>query len=303
MEISMALPSKLYSHSTGFVSISENGKELRINTYSKDSAKFEVKETLNFDQKVLGVIPNDADNDGYLDLILTLENPANANQKIIKISLFDSKEKKFNQKTDLEIKSFKSQPVLFQKFDKEIQMLQTYMLVQVSATERKVYFLPKGGKELKEKPFSDFVTESGNCQSLDQIPTNTISESKASSSVDINGDCIPDLIIESEEISGKTKKSFLEIFLATPQGFCFIKLTTLGEDYLMSSFADLNNDGGNDLVLVNKNLTVQVFLNDRKVGTGDLCPKVDLPADPYENMGNMNDLSEVEFVDLVPLYF
>lgn len=135
---------------------------------------------------------------------------------------------------------YSGQPTMFQQFNEDKNELQTFILMQVEKDKRLVYFLDSNGN-LQSKNFVDmmYTGSSTACQNADQIKLKYLSNTKASSTIDINGDCIPDLILETVDFSNN--KNILEIYLATTQGYCLVSLQALDDDYLMASFADLSN--------------------------------------------------------------
>lgn len=162
------------------------------------------------------------------------------------------------------------QPLVFQMFNDARQALQSYLVVQTANDKRSVYYMSEHGS-LESRDFDSFMVKSGNprCLGQDQVSAQMMSDTKASSFIDVNGDCIPDLVIESvDRFNGR---SYLEFYLHTDQGFCLVSNQALRKEYLMASFADLNNDGSNDLLLVTRDLQVEVFMNKVTTDSSNLC--------------------------------
>lgn len=131
---------------------------------------------------------------------------------------------------------------MFQRFNDNVdkQELQTFILLQADKDTRKVYYY-NDAKNIESKSFTDFMYKgsSSMCQDSDQIKMKTLSNTKASSTVDINGDCMPDLILET--IDESNSKAILEFYYATKDGLCLVAVQALNDDYLMASFADFSN--------------------------------------------------------------
>ena len=129
---------------------------------------------------------------------------------------------------------------MFQKFDDDKQALKTYLLMQTDVKNRMVYSVASNGN-IEKSSFNDMLYKGSStaCQNYAQVELKYLSKSKASSTIDINGDCIPDLVLESTDSSNS--KSVLEIYLSTPTGFCLVDIRTLEDDFLMASFADISS--------------------------------------------------------------
>lgn len=117
-------------------------------------------------------------------------------------------------------------------------------MIQVEAKKRRVYSINASGN-LESFDFSGLGHTGGDpkCQAFSQVDTQTLSDQKASSSIDINGDCIPDFILESVQTDSTTGKAthWLEFYSATSTGYCLIQNVQINDNFLMASFADLSN--------------------------------------------------------------
>jgi hypothetical protein len=131
------------------------------------------------------------------------------------------------------------QPIMFQRFNDDTQSLQNYLLVQDTNSKRMVYFMGSD-QNLQSKDFSDYMIKSSNpkCMSLDQTNTQVLSNTKGSSTIDINGDCSPDLVLETVDTSSGNK-NYLEFYISTTAGYCLVDNRYIKDDYLMASFSDL----------------------------------------------------------------
>lgn len=158
--------------------------------------------------------------------------PRSVASTIVFLNYLESKAKKVD---DL----YSGQPTMFQKFNEDKNELQTFILMQTEKDKRLVYFLDSNGN-MQSQNFNDmfYKGSSTSCQNSDQIKLKYLSNTKASSTIDINGDCIPDLILESVDFSNN--KNILEIYLSTSSGYCLVSLQALDDEYLMASFADLS---------------------------------------------------------------
>lgn len=133
------------------------------------------------------------------------------------------------------------QPVMFQRFNEGTQSLQNFLLIQDSKDNRKVYFM-NSDQSIQNKDFSDYMFKGSNpkCNSLSQTSTQILSNTKGSTTIDINGDCVPDLVLETIDTSAGNKH-YLEFYISTQDGYCLIDNRNIKDDYLMASFSDLGN--------------------------------------------------------------
>lgn len=127
---------------------------------------------------------------------------------------------------------------MFQQFNEKRQELQTYVILQTEQYKREVFWVGDS-KNIERKDFTELFYKGSNsaCQNADLVKVNLLSNTRASSTVDINGDCIPDFVLESEDSSNQ--KKVLEFYLATTTGFCLVSVQTLDADYMMATFADI----------------------------------------------------------------
>jgi hypothetical protein len=127
---------------------------------------------------------------------------------------------------------------MFQQFNEKRQELQTYIILQTEDKKREVFWIDDN-KNIVRKEFSELFYKGSNpaCQTPDQVKFRILSNDKASSTIDINGDCIPDLVLESVESDTQTK--YLEFYLATSTGYCLLSINSLSSEYLMATFADI----------------------------------------------------------------
>lgn len=132
---------------------------------------------------------------------------------------------------------------MFQQFNDARQELQTFIILQTERDKRVVFYINPDNKNVENKSFTEFMYKGSQsaCQNSDQTRMKYLNNLKASSTIDINGDCIPDLILETLD-AGSNDKPYLEIYLSTPNGFCLVALQALDDDYLMASFADFSKD-------------------------------------------------------------
>lgn len=130
---------------------------------------------------------------------------------------------------------------MFQMFNSQKENLQTYLLINTESNKRTVYWIGENN-QLLSRDFSEFVVSSGDsaCNSYSDVNNKVINPNKASSFVDINSDCIPDLILETVQTSDQT--NFLEFYLFRPssQKFCLVSVEAIPQNYLMASFGDLS---------------------------------------------------------------
>lgn len=228
----------------------------------------------------MGVICNDFNEDGNVDLLVSTGTPDNV---VVTLYFYDANKKTFNQAGNKQVSgTYKSQPVVFQQFNEDNDSLRTYFLLQGQDENnpRQVFYFDSGSNSFKGASFNNFMADtklSTACMSLDQVKFHQISQKKASSFVDLNSDCRPDLVLESTE--GNT--SYLEFYLSSDNGFCLVSIQPLTADYHMASFFDVDGDGTNDLVLLQSNLVLHVFYNQFTVTQGSLCAKSDTYKSPF----------------------
>lgn len=127
------------------------------------------------------------------------------------------------------------QPVMFQSYDQGIKQLKTYLIVQLSKSSRVVYSMDGGN--LSKKDFSEIISQDAGCKPLTDINSLIIHPTKASSFLDINGDCQPDFIIESQNVI--TGRDYLEIYLYKKGKYCLVDVQSVAPKTLMSTLADL----------------------------------------------------------------
>lgn len=191
---------------------------------------------------------------------------------------------------------------MFQKFNEDTQSLQSFLLIQSEKDKREVYFINKDG-DLTHKNFNEYMYKGSNpkCMNSVQVNTQVMSNVKGSSAVDINNDCIPDLVLETVDTSASDNKNYLEFYLATNEGYCLVDNRNIKDDYLMASFSDLSssflpdNDGTNDMILVSKSLMVDIFLNKFQAKSDPFCETNDDLSNPYSGFGN-HDVDNLHFV-------
>lgn len=91
---------------------------------------------------------------------------------------------------------------------------------------------------LESKDFSTFmyIGTDSRCQILAGTDDKILSNDKGSSVIDFNGDCKPDLVLET--VSGTT--SYIEFYISTETGFCLVDQKSIEADTLMASFSDVS---------------------------------------------------------------
>lgn len=225
---------------------------------------------------VLGIICNDFNEDGDVDLLVSTGTESNVAVTII-----------FKVKGVFEISSakklagsFLSQPVVFQQFNEQKNSLRTYFILQQSADVRNYYFYNPVSSSYESSIFSTMVVDrsfNAGCNSYDQIKGKLLSTARASSFVDLNNDCRPDLVLESDE----NGKQYLEFYLSTDSGFCLVSIQPLNGAFHMASIFDVDGDGTNDLVLLKTNLELHVFYNQYSINIKTLCAASDSYKPPF----------------------
>jgi hypothetical protein len=138
------------------------------------------------------------------------------------------------------------QPTVFQTFNEDKSMIRTHLLVNTKSGSRKVFWM-EDSSTIKNREFADFVADSklpgaAACQDYSQVSNEKILHpDKASSFLDINGDCAPDFVLQTINKT-PTDKDYLEIYLymTSIKKFCLVAIEPVNNTYAMASFADLS---------------------------------------------------------------
>ncbi len=135
---------------------------------------------------------------------------------------------------------YSGQPLVFQKFNTNKEQLQSYLMVQATDSMRVVYWVNENGG-MDSIDFATMIAKSTNAKCNDYGQTNTfvLSNDRGSTFLDINGDCQPDLVIESTDRTNSNR--YIEFYMYTADGFCLVDSKNIGKNYLMASFADLSS--------------------------------------------------------------
>jgi hypothetical protein len=247
--------------------------KIKVFIYDVKNMVFTLNQTIDMPNgsQVLSVICNDFNQDGSVDLLVSY---GSENAVMVDMIPYDSVSYSFTPSAKKSISgTFQSQPVIFQQFSDENNNLRTYVLLQVNQGTRTVYYYNLGTTAWVAAGFNTFVADpkvGTGCNDYAQVSTHMISNKKASSFVDLNSDCRPDLVLESND----GDKPYLEFYLASDNGFCLVSIQPLNADFHMASFFDVDGDGTNDLVLLQTNLVLHVFYNQYSVVQSSLCAPV-----------------------------
>lgn len=207
------------------------------------------------------------------------------------------------------------QPQGFQLFSDDIQLLKTYILAQKDATTKKVYSIVKEGNDYKplEEDFLEKYVINNKEGCMEYNGARTLSSTHGGSFIDLNMDCRPDLVLETNE-SGKR---VVEIYYYRDNGFCLVDANTFVEDNIMDStsisFTDLARKGSNDAVIIRQRnvnglikLYVHVFLNRHTltVNQESLCQnkegsETNKPLPPFEKFDVKNGKMTKVFLILI----
>jgi hypothetical protein len=88
---------------------------------------------------------------------------------------------------------FKHVPHPFQIFDDKAGLLRSYLLIQTSEIQRKVITLDLKKKEIIYQDFKEFLNPK-----CPDAPNDPLSTRYGGAFIDLNMDCRPDLLVESE---------------------------------------------------------------------------------------------------------
>jgi hypothetical protein len=138
------------------------------------------------------------------------------------------------------------QPTAFQTFNNAKSFIRTHLLINTKSGTRMVYWM-EDSSTIKSKDFSTFVADdqmpgASRCQNYSQVGTEKILHpDKASSFLDINGDCAPDFVLQSMSKTSN-QKDYLEIYLYMTEikKFCLVAIESVNSTYSMATFADLS---------------------------------------------------------------
>ena len=226
----------------------------------------------------------DIEGDGDLDLMVLV---GGTSRRFIINFFFQENGRLQAPSTDskhFEISCHRHHPQFFEIFDDKLGKLQTYILVQESEDERVVYSFQRdhnGNLVQKKQSFSEFVSKDSKCMPYAKAQRNIISDKFGGAFIDLNMDCRPDLLIESESQQGRTH----EIYFFTDDGFCLVDLNVVPEDQSMVSFIDIDKNGANDAVFLSRNMELSIYINRYELGDKDtfgLCRESDDVTPPFE---------------------
>lgn len=219
----------------------------------------------------------------------------------------DSKVIDFDLHNPLKYENLPNQnPAIFETYRDDKKKVITKILLQTSKgaeNTREVYSVKQNHKDDSD-PKREWVVESwkeimskkSECQSIDKVSGNTLSENFASSFVDINLDCRGDLILETT----KDNRRYNEFYYFLDDGFCFVGAQEVPKAFSYGSFEDLNTDGGNDIVFVNQQtMEINVFFNRFVVDQRKLCALQENYKPPFESFLQNGHASQVKFFQIM----
>jgi hypothetical protein len=281
---------------TDFISTNTAKNLLRIHLFNKVKNVFEVTQTIDFGGKsIIGVMADDMDTDNNVDLVVTFsEIPSSIDQYRLprKVGVLlqqsgstygDSSSMRVTQEVPT------GEPVMFQTFNDQTKQLQTFFILQTSSSERLVFYMD-GSKNLGTMPFTNLlVTGNSNCLNYQDNVVNSqnqLDSRRGSHFIDINGDCQPDLILQTLD---KNENQYMEFYYAVgTTGFCLVQSKLIdNQNFSMAAFADMNNDGGNDLLILSQDLTLHVFINSISADQENLCKTATLTDFPYQGLDSL----------------
>lgn len=132
-----------------------------------------------------------------------------------------------------------------------------FIFYDFSGKQRKLMYAenskdPDPDKDLVIKDFKDIVSEEEDC--VKAYFYNPINKDHSSAFIDINGDCINDLLIHSS----RDGNQYLEFWIGrkNPVGeikYCLKEIKDIKKDFGLFSLSDVNNDGHLDIVFPIRN--------------------------------------------------
>jgi len=149
---------------------------------------------------------------------------------------------------------------------------------------------PDPEKDLVIKDFTDTLSNEKDC--VQSLSFNPIKRDHSSAFIDINGDCINDLLIHSS----KDGNQFLEIWIGRKNfagdiKYCLKEIKPIKKEFGLFSLSDVNNDGHLDIVFPIRNSqppAIFVAYNQKKFNydwTKNYCESVQgIKYDKNENL-------------------
>ena len=186
---------------------SKGGSKISYFIYKESKKLFELSDsypTLTFDDyEIITFLANDLNKDGELDYVLTLK----------KKNEYENRVYVFNKESDtfeLVLKVNNGNQNLFVA-DIGSQRILKIIYYEKSDSKRKVFYFDETSKKFITKNFNEFLSTNKACNGNEKYSKLPFESPNANAFIDIDGDCINDIIISSYDPSNKNERK-LEIW-------------------------------------------------------------------------------------------
>ena len=157
--------------------------------------------------EIVTFIANDFNKDEKLDYVLTLKNK-NKNEYESRVYIFNKESNIY----ELVLKVNNNDQNLFVADIGSIRVLKI-IYYDKSESKRKVFYYDENNKQFITKDFNVFLSNNKECNGNEKFSKLPFESPNTNAFVDIDGDCINDLLISSyEQTNISTKKRYLEIW-------------------------------------------------------------------------------------------
>ena len=228
---------------------SKGGSKISYFIYKESKKKFELSDsytTLTFDDyEIITFLANDLNNDGILDYVLTLK----------KKNDYENRVYVFNKESDtfeLLLKVNNGNQNLFVA-DIGSQRILKIIYYEKSDSKRKVFYYDEISNKFVTKNFNDFLSTNKVCDGNEKYSKLPFESPNTNAFVDIDGDCINDIIISSYDTSNKNERK-LEIWKGVLENneikYCLSTLNVYSIDSSLGLFSvvDIDRNALPDLV-------------------------------------------------------
>ena len=186
---------------------SKGGSKISYFIYNESNKKFELSDsytTLTFDDyEIITFLANDLNKNGKIDYVLTLK----------KKNEYENRVYAFNKDSDtfeLILKINNNNQNLFVA-DIGSQRILKIIYYDPSDSKRKVFYYDEISNKFVTRNFTDFLSTNKACDGNDKYSSLPFESPNTNAFVDIDGDCINDMVISSYDQSNKNERK-LEIW-------------------------------------------------------------------------------------------
>ena len=266
---------------TDVVTYADETKQIILYYYSRERRRFEEKKRFYVMQNtkskdfrkysLVDVAVADFDNNGNVDILCVLSVSHSAKYLL---KFFFQQKSTFSGDENHRggIMAVRHLPMVIQLYDPDIRSLRTHVIIQETFKERRLIHFENHNTSPKpaliSRNFTDFLVPANSsyadkCMDFKKVKWNRMSKENAGAFIDLNTDCRADLVVETIGTRGTRCH---EIYLFTDEGFCLVDVNTVPWGFSNAIFFDVSGDGSNDLVFVNRNLVLYIYLNANWLG-------------------------------------